>query len=829
MLSVVDPSGNSMQLRVSLNHPHSFSYRTYNLKPEHYKTVKRSQLLSFVVHLHIRLSMSSKRCQVLEEMDLNSTAAPVETYLDHAAATEFTDDQVQAFLSDLAVNRYGNPHSLNSRGLLTAARVDQIRQRILNHFGTTSEHYAVVFTSNCSAALKMVAESFIWTRCELCKDGSGENSGDRSFFSDDWYKRVRIGGPCLMYTQDNHTSVVGMRMYALKQNVAVYVADEKSLTSSMESADPNQTSVQCDCSALFVYPGQSNFCGRRYPLEWSDQVRGGALGPQRWYICLDAAALAPTRRLHLGDDGPDFVGISFYKMFGFPTGLGALLVLRRSANVLKRPYFGGGTAKIYSSTCDYFHPRDEIEKKFEDGTLAYQLVIALKHGFDEFEKAGGIDIVGQRVFQLAKRAYDGLLNLRHHNGTQVARVYCESKFRSPKEQGGTVAFNLTRSNGRWVGFSEVDRMARAYDIQLRAGCFCNQGACQLAFGLTDSQAMSLYQEDIKRCGDQVDIVNGIPLGAVRISLGWTSVDEDVSKFLAFIEECFVEKAPLEELNHNFHRVVIEESQQRELELEKIFVYPIKSCRPVEITDQWPLGKHGLWLDRKWMMTDSYGVPLKLDRNAALSEIHLVIDLSKLWLFDGKMLKRTWVPISMPCVGSHCARQYEVCNRKEKADDCGDRVALWLDEVLKSQGTRLVQSSSSEHGLTNQAQYLLLNRASIRRLLEEMQRDTCCRLNEEDLIARFRANLVIQGAEPFEEETWNQVRIGSVLFNCVGRCQRCAVIAVDPKTGAKAPDIVKHLRMLRGNEFTFGVYLEAEEQQGIAGSLLRVGDAVVGIV
>ncbi|CDW55660.1 molybdenum cofactor sulfurase [Trichuris trichiura] len=674
---------------------------------------------------------------------------PLFTYLDHAATTEYTDEQIQAFLNDLTLNRFGNPHSLNSRGLLTSSRVDQMRQKILNHFGTTSEHYAVVFTSNCSAALKIVAESFNW---------SPKSVGSGPLFNNTWYQSVRMGEPCFIYLQDNHTSVVGMRVHAFMQNVAVYAVDEKALTST-------------------------NFCGRRYPLKWC------SLGPQRWYTCLDAAALAPTCQFSLGANGPDFVTISFYKMFGFPTGIGALLVLRKSAHVLQRPYFGGGT------------PRDEIEKRqfqkyffllrFEDGTLAYQLVIALKHGFDAIEKAGGIARIGQRVFQLANRAYDGLLSLRHYNGSKVAHIYCESKFRSPLEQGGTVAFNLLRSDGRWVGFSEVDRMAGAYDIQLRTGCFCNQGACQLALGLTDSQ------EGIKRCGDQVDVLNGHPLGAVRISFGWTSVEDDVSRFLSFIEECFVEKAPLEKLRFEWNG---EELLKRVFKLEKIFVYPVKSCRPVEVADHWPISNYGLWLDRKWMVVDSYGVAVKLENNAAISKVRLSIDLSKLWLFDDQKAKRT-------------------C----EASDCGEDVAIWLDEVLKTKGTRLVHSSGpSDHGLNNQAQYLMVNRASVQRLLEEMQEDP-------ELIARFRPNLVIEGAEPFEEETWNQVKIGSTLFNCIGKCQRCAVIAVNPENGAKTPEVLKHLHTLSGSEFTFGIYLKLEDQQNLTGGLLRIGDPVYGIV
>ncbi len=45
-------------------------------------------------------------------------------------------------------------------------------------------------------------------------------------------------------------------------------------------------------------------------------------------MILDGAAFVPTSRLDLSAWTPDFVAISFYKMFGYPTGIGALLARR---------------------------------------------------------------------------------------------------------------------------------------------------------------------------------------------------------------------------------------------------------------------------------------------------------------------------------------------------------------------------------------------------------------------------------------------------------------------------------------------------------------------
>lgn len=65
-------------------------------------------------------------------------------------------------------------------------------------------------------------------------------------------------------------------------------------------------------------------------------------------MLLDAAAFAPTQRLDLYKYKPDFVTLSFYKMFGFPTGLGALIVRNDMTNFMRKRYFGGGTV-VYAS------------------------------------------------------------------------------------------------------------------------------------------------------------------------------------------------------------------------------------------------------------------------------------------------------------------------------------------------------------------------------------------------------------------------------------------------------------------------------------------------
>ena len=71
-----------------------------------------------------------------------------------------------------------------------------------------------------------------------------------------------------------------------------------------------------------------------------------------WLVLLDAAAFVPTNSLDLSKYKPDFVTMSFYKLFGYPTGVGALLIRNKNLDVLRTLYWGGGTVQIASELTD---------------------------------------------------------------------------------------------------------------------------------------------------------------------------------------------------------------------------------------------------------------------------------------------------------------------------------------------------------------------------------------------------------------------------------------------------------------------------------------------
>jgi hypothetical protein len=59
--------------------------------------------------------------------------------------------------------------------------------------------------------------------------------------------------------------------------------------------------------------------GVKYPLRWIQQIKAKSTDKAQWRVMVDAAAYVPTQPLDLRKVNPDFVSLSFYKMFGYPT------------------------------------------------------------------------------------------------------------------------------------------------------------------------------------------------------------------------------------------------------------------------------------------------------------------------------------------------------------------------------------------------------------------------------------------------------------------------------------------------------------------------------
>jgi selenocysteine lyase/cysteine desulfurase len=408
-------------------------------------------------------------------------------YLDYAGAALYPASLVRHDLERMTGHVFGNPHSESAPSQASTAAIESARRLTLDLVGADDGEYDVVFTANATAAIRILAEAFPF------------RAGSR-----------------LVLTADNHNSVNGLRVQAARARAAVeYVP----LDGLLRSADPTAWLARAESPSLFAFPAQSNFSGVRHPLEW---VR---LAQQRGYrVLLDAAAFVPTTELSLSRVRADFVTISFYKVFGYPTGVGALVVRRDALAALRRRYFGGGSVQFVSVQHRIARAKRTAER-FEDGTPNFLAMPAVADGLRWFQTVGSCAIAAH-VARLTRTLLDRLEALGD-------RVILYGPAAAP-DRGGTVAFNLRR-DGRVLAHEDVEALARERGIAIRGGCFCNPGAAEHAFRLpADATERCLRGRfSIQRLRD---CLAGAPVGALRASIGIPTTSRDLDALVDFVEE-----------------------------------------------------------------------------------------------------------------------------------------------------------------------------------------------------------------------------------------------------------------------------------------------------
>jgi selenocysteine lyase/cysteine desulfurase len=433
-------------------------------------------------------------------------------YLDYTGGSLYAESQLRQHQEMLQREVLGNPHSESPTSLVSTKLVDRARASVLEYFRASPEEYAVIFTHNASTALKLVGEAYPFS-----------------------------GGRLLM-TYDNHNSVNGIREFARAKRATIrYLPIEPpELRVDEARLDEELARAKRNTNNLFAFPAQSNFSGVQHPFEWIDAAHESG-----WDVIVDAAAFAPTNRLDLTIWRPDFVPLSFYKMFGYPTGLGCLIARRRALSKLRRPWFAGGTVWGVSVASD-FHVLLDGAEAFEDGTVDYLGIPAMEIGLRHAAKVG-IDDIHEHVMGLTARLLDRLLCLRHQNGQRLVEIYGPEDCR---RRGANVALNFLDPNGRPVDERIVERTASARNISLRAGCLCNPGGFEGAWSLTRDkfkvfrpQGWQLIKA-VLGAGERVphpslqDYIDKLGLrngGAIRISLGIASTLGDVDEFLRYAE------------------------------------------------------------------------------------------------------------------------------------------------------------------------------------------------------------------------------------------------------------------------------------------------------
>ncbi len=358
---------------------------------------------------------------------------------------------------------------------------------------------------------------------------------------------------------DNHNAVNGVREFARAKEATFHYVPIEPPDMRVNEARLSQALAQArpEHHNLFAFPAQSNVTGVQHPLEWIAQAQA-----QGWDVLLDAAAFAPSNRLDLSRWHPDFVPLSFYKIFGFPTGAGCLLARKSALAKLRRPWFSGGTITLSSvlaaDATGYGFYLSPGEAGFEDGTLNYLLLPAVEIGLRYIESIG-IDIIHERVRCLTGWLLEQMQALRHSNGQPLVRIYGPI---TTERRGGTIAFNVCDPDGAVLDCYASQEQANECGISVRSGCFCNPGVREVALGFVREDLAHSFSRKERMTYEQfLHVIDNQKQGAVRVSLGLVTTFADVYRFVQFLHSLIDSRGPLTQKTIQPPQVLLSSSEQ----------------------------------------------------------------------------------------------------------------------------------------------------------------------------------------------------------------------------------------------------------------------------
>lgn len=227
-----------------------------------------------------------------------------------------------------------------------------------------------------------------------------------------------------------------------------------------------------------------------------------------------------------------------------------------------------------------------------------------------------------------------------------------------------------------------------------------------------------------------------------------------------------------------------------MHLSALYRYPLKSGAGERLDQAW-CGSFGLHGDRRWMLIDASNGRFLTQRSMPAMAL-----LQLRWQGEaGVRLNAPGLPeLEVPVpTASTPLRGAFIWGEVRRVPDCGDEVAEWLSGFL-GRAVRLVYLPEGDAiqvdlnfakdgeltAFTDGFPFMLIGQASLD--------DLCARIGRPLDMLRFRPSLVVAGAEPYAEDGWKRIRIGTIEFRVVKSCTRCAIPLIDPVTAQRSPDL-----------------------------------------
>jgi molybdenum cofactor sulfurtransferase len=440
-------------------------------------------------------------------------------YLDYTGAMLAPKMLVDEHGKLLLESILGNPHSENTPSIASTKLDEQARQQVLEFCKADPNEYEVIWTANASGALKVVAECYPFAR----------NSA-------------------FLYAPDCHNSVLGISQFATKKKARFggFQFLDKSLCYDWLSFTQrmNQLTRKSMSKApkLFALPGESNSSGLKHNVRrYVDHAH-----EHGWDVCVDLAAFAPANAIDMQALGkPEFVSMSFYKIFGYPTGVGCLVAKRSSLKNFQKPWFAGGTVRfvgVSSKDCFPLMFGSDSHAHYEDGTVNFQSFGAIIAGIRYMQETVGMHHLSRHVQYWSALLEMRLRNMTWENGAPM--VFIPPIMSHDEERGHALALVFLTPSGLLIPHRILEKIISDRGIAVRTGCFCNPGTGLHILGpYMDREGSSLerfvnrYIPRMGKMGRLHEVIERNPhQGFIRVSFGLATNRADVEAFRTCIEQ-----------------------------------------------------------------------------------------------------------------------------------------------------------------------------------------------------------------------------------------------------------------------------------------------------
>lgn len=265
-------------------------------------------------------------------------------------------------------------------------------------------------------------------------------------------------------------------------------------------------------------------------------------------------------------------------------------------------------------------------------------------------------------------------------------------------------------------------------------------------------------------------------------------------------------------------------------ISRLFIYPIKSCAPVEV-EYLAFDRFGPVGDRRFLVVDTDGRFLTQREHSDMAFLRPVITADGLRL-SGCGPRSEVSPFNLVAPESNDKVTVTVWRDQMQAIDCGDEVAAWVSDFL-DQPCRLVRmpddhqrpvKGSQEYPIPEGTQVVYADGAPLLVITEESIAALSDAAGMDVDLLRFRPNIVVSEAgEAFAERGWRTLSAadgGELIM--AWPCERCVVPTRDPGTQQRTPEVMTALKDLCriDGKIIFG------QNALFSGESLTVGEALL---